>query len=1465
MFFAAITALVKVPAVQTWLVHRIAAQLSDQMNTTVSIGAVEVKLFSSISLKGLYIEDLKHDTLLYAPELNASISGFDFRKHKFTVTGVDVKNPSIHLCRYKNISGLNIDFLIDYFSSTDTIPDTTVVNWDYKIDRVNLDNAVFTYRDYRWNDTTSTVNFEDLYISGLDLQADDIVPTGDSLLFTISKMNAKEKSGFAIDDLTGKFSIGNEHLAARSLIVKTKQSDVNGDVRLNFNSWDDMNDFIPKVKMESYFTVSKVATEDLKYFSEEVIGLKKVLTFKGDIHGTVDNLKGRKLFIQYTPDCYFKGDLSFKGLPDIDATFIDMMAEDLSLNKKDVETFPEYPFATGEPISLPGNMVALGNVHFKGKFTGFYNDFVAFGTANTAIGFLSSDINFKVGHGKVPASYSGSLITHRFNIGKLLKVFPDVGEITAKMKVKGQSLALAKLEADLAGEISSFDIKGYHYTGLSVDGHFSHRMFNGSLIVSDPNVDLDFKGTLDYSKEKPVLDFTALVKNAKLGLLNLVNDNTANLSTKAELKCTGSKIDDLNGTLHFTNTNYIHVLQGITINNLFIDASTEGVNRNIMLRSDFADGNMSGNFQLSTFFQSASYILGKYIPSITVSKISEFANQTFDYSVTLKETRGVLDVLLPELSIVAGTSIHGSFNTNTENFSASLKSEEIIYRGIRIGGISLNSNTENNSLKLYLMNKELQVNDSLLFNNVLFAGVANRDSADINLSVTNIDTSFSRFNCGFSVKFLSTGYTSVKLVPNEFVVQKQEWSLDPVNYLIFDKSGALVSNLNFKSGDQEVSINGILGYDSTSTLKVRLKDFNSSILNKVLNVYDAEIGGIANGNISIASLLKNPVIQSDLSVKDLSWYGDTLGDAEMVTSWNTPNGKIDVNGFITRGGLKNIAVNGAYIFHNDGDEINFDINLQKTDVKSFSHYLEGLCSDIHGIASGKFKLFGRLSSPQLTGTAHLQKVIFKVDYLNTVYNFSTDVELTENKISFNDVVINDIKGNKATASGSITHDYLSDFYFDVDIATQNTQILNTTIRNNDLYYGNINGTGNISIKGYLDFLKMDIAMRSEKGTTINIPLNNPEEISKGSFITFIKTDTVTDKTEKNVVDLSGLEINMDLDVTTDANIKLIFDDKIGDVIEGNGSGSIKMKINDADGFLMYGNYYIEEGQYTFTLQNVISKPFTIEKGGNISWTGDPYDAEVNINADYSKLRVNLFDLLQDTTTNYRKPIPVILRLKLTEKLFNPVIGFDIEVPNIDAATSSRIQRYISTDEQKFRQAVSLLILRRFSPPDELANKPSTSGAVGSNAYEFLSQQLSNWASQIDENINVGINYNPGNSLTQEELEFALSTSLFNDRVTLEGNVGVAGNNNSTTQSTSNIVGDFSVDVKARKDGKVRLKAFNRSNNNTLLNNFNSQYTQGIGVFYRQEFNTFSELINKLRERRRKTKDATKSGSDIPNK
>jgi hypothetical protein len=321
-----------------------------------------------------------------------------------------------------------------------------------------------------------------------------------------------------------------------------------------------------------------------------------------------------------------------------------------------------------------------------------------------------------------------------------------------------------------------------------------------------------------------------------------------------------------------------------------------------------------------------------------------------------------------------------------------------------------------------------------------------------------------------------------------------------------------------------------------------------------------------------------------------------------------------------------------------------------------------------------------------------------------------------------------------------------------------------------------------------------------------------------------------------------MTIDMSLEATTDATILLVFDSKIGDVIEGTGKGNLRMTVTPTEDLKMYGNYELESGKYLFTMQNVLNKNFYLERGGYIRWNGDPYDANINISALY-KPKVSLFDLFQDST--FKKNVPVTLKLNLTDKLFNPNISFDISVQNVDPTVETQIKRLINTEEEKYRQAISLIVAKRFTTPSDLSDRGGvSSGAiVGSNAYELLTNQLSNWASQISDQFDVNVSYNPGDQVTNDQIEVGVQTSIFNNRILIDVSGGTA-NTPTKGQNTTNIVGDFNVEYMASKDGRFKLKAFNRSNNNTLINNINSNYTQGVGVFYRQEFNSFKELFRR---------------------
>ncbi len=469
----------------------------------------------------------------------------------------------------------------------------------------------------------------------------------------------------------------------------------------------------------------------------------------------------------------------------------------------------------------------------------------------------------------------------------------------------------------------------------------------------------------------------------------------------------------------------------------------------------------------------------------------------------------------------------------------------------------------------------------------------------------------------------------------------------------------------------------------------------------------------------------------------------------------------------------------------------------------------------------------------------MQQASFVIDYLNTRYSLAEEVEFNEKYFRFRKFKINDENGHQAELDGYVYHNHLKNFILDLNIDAKNFQMLNTTLSQNELYYGKAYGTGKIKIVGPLDLIYMRIAIKTERETRIFIPLSNPEEVSRISYINFVTPEQEIAEAIASDLDLSGIEMDFELDVTPDAEIQLIFDSKIGDVIKGRGTGNINMAINTNGDFRMYGNYQVVSGDYLFTLQNLLNKKFIVQPGGTIRWNGSPYEAEIDLEGIY-KLKASLYDLIQDTT--YTERIPVEVHLRLTDELFNPTIKFNIEVPDIDPTAATFIDRYISTEQDKSKQTMSLLVLNRFSPADDVTYQGSSSTGVTANAAELLSQQLSVWASQISDVVAVGVKYRAADAFSQEELEVALSTRLFNDRVSLDGNVGVSGNNNN--ENTSNLVGDFNVEVKVNKDGKLRFKAFNKTINSSILNNYNSPYTQGIGVFYREEFDTVKELLQR---------------------
>jgi hypothetical protein len=1432
---------IRTPVFQTWIVARVGDYLASEWNTRVEIERVEIEFFRTLSIKGLYVEDLHGDTLLYAGELNTVIQLFDPRDNKIFLSGVELNDATVKLQKYKGEKGINLNFIVDYFSAeqTDTVP---TPHFDFDPGEIRLNRVEFVYRDNRYDDYFKGVDFEDIRVTGLNAVIDGLRFEEDTVWASVQHISFLEKSGFGLEYFETSAKITPVEMDFQDLLIKTDYSQIQGALTFRYDDFTDFDDFLEKVRIQSEFEESTLSSNDLVFFATELEGLNEEITFSGTIKGTVSQIRGRDLDIRFCDHSMFRGDISIAGLPDFEESFFDLVIDEMVTDKNEIESIREYPFNRDVFTDLPEELSRLGRVRFSGKFTGFLNDFVAYGNASTALGYVTSDINLKIDPKPEKSSYSGHLSASEFDIGVLTRNTSILGKVSFKTDVRGSGLTIDKVNAKMNGLVEFIDLYGYTYRNVRVDATMAKKLFNGSLAVSDENLGLEFKGTIDLTHSIPVFDFVTDIPYARLAKLKIIDrDTTALFATTASINLKGKGIDEMTGFIRLGRTAYTEINKSILIDSLHFTSMASGNFKNASVRSDLFDFDIQGSYRRTSIFRELEHLLAEYMPILKQTKRLPDDNLNMTFWAQLKNTSAVSDIFFPGFNVSEGTVLKGSLSNSNGNIDVELVSDSLRYGEFLLAGIHLNA--ENRNARLFVTNQvgQVGISDTIRIHNVRMTGNTDKTRSEILLSGADIDTTHSLFRIGTEMQYLPAGQVKLSILSAEMLAQRMTWEIDPANSILFDSTFIDFTNFGFSSGTQQVRLNGRASHSALDALVLTLKDFDASILNPVLSIYDVNIGGIASGEARCYGVLEKPLFNANLQVSNMRFFQDTLGNATLDAAYAPELKTVTVAALVDRGGTRNVEVNGKYYIRTKNDSLDFDIKLQKTALSTFSGYAEGLVSDIRGNATGSLKISGYANKPVLTGRVRLQQASFLVDYLNTRYSLADEVEFTPNYIRFRKIKVNDNNGNTAVVDGFIYHNHLTEFILNLEITAKNFQMLNTRSTQNEMYYGEAYGTGKVRILGPLDLIQMNLAIKTEKNTKVFIPLSNPDEVSKSSFINFVSSGDNAPVVIRQETKLKGIEMDFELDVTPDAEVQLIFDSKIGDVIKGRGTGNIIMNINTEGDFLMYGNYQVVSGDYLFTLKNIINKKFIITPGGTISWNGSPYEAKIDLEGVY-KLKASLYDLMQDTT--YSDRVPVHVHLFLKEDLFNPNISFDIKIPDIDPTTETYINRYISTEQAKSMQTMSLLVLNRFSPGDGVDYQGRSSSGVSANAAEILSQQLSVWASQISDVVNIGVNYRAADAFSEEELEVALSTKLFNDRVTLDGNVGVSDNN----ENTSGIIGDFQVEVKVSKDGKFRFKAFNKTINNSILNNYNSPYTQGIGIFYREDFNTFGELMRRFRDK-----------------
>jgi len=1452
--------LLQVSAVQTYLINRISGHLSKEMNSSITIGKIDYRFFNKLSLEDILVRDQHNDTLFYTSGIVAGIRRFDINRKILRLGKVSIVRPVVGLVT-DSTGLLNLDYYLNQLNNpADTGKSEPLT---LSADVVELNDARFSMIDHSAKKGKSIIDFTNLHVNDINTVIEDLRVGKDTTSFTIYNLSFSESSGFNLKRMNSSVTLAEKNITLGSLNLETDSSIINfSKIAMKTDSAGSFDKFTTDVKLDVRMDKSLISTSDLAYFLPFAEGVHESVWLSGKFLGTVSELRGRNIALTYRDNTALDCDFDLSGLPNIDNTFIYIGVNSLRTIAGDIEKIR----VNGKPaVVLPDAAYKLGPISFDGSFTGFTTDFVTYGQLSTSQGSIRTDISLRPEKSK-RYSVKGTLKGSGINLGELTAQPDMYGNLSFTTSVDGYAYNLKKFSANLTGNIDSVQFNKYNYKNVSMNGVFTEKTWDGSINISDRNIRMDLLGMFDFSNKLPEFDFTLNLAHANLFKLNFdKKDSTSAATMLMTANFKGTNIDNLDGEIKMLNSSFVKYGNNLELYDFSVKTFKDNNTPVLRLRTDYVDADIKGYYNfatLGTFLKSAVSVVIPPFRRVALQK-ADLKKNNFSFQVSFKKTDNLNNffrtgVVLADKSFIRGSVVQDTIMT-VEARSRSLNFNNNIFSDLaidaKVSGPGLTFGLRSSSLNLLSQSalKDFTIDFRTKPDNFIFS--VDWDNKD---KVLNRGSFIARGKLSPNQVKKASPILTISIDSTEVYARNNLWTIDN-STLKIDSSSVDIDKFFIRNQDNYYLVDGTVSENPSDTLRFDFRGIDIAPLNYISNQQNVndpdfvpyDFKGILDGRISLTNVYRNLLLECNLNIHDFGIFKTDLGTLSIGSELDIGKNIVNIRAADNLNGLKMLDIKGYY---DPGTKIaSLDAKADKLTINFLNPLLGTFASGISGTASGKVNLMLHNGHIVLTGAVFAENARMKIDYLQSKFRLNDSIRFDKNGIALRNIKATDEKGNTVLIDGRVNHHDFMDFGVDLTLNTKDALVLNTKPKDNDIFYGTAYATGVTTIKSKGDILAFDISGRTGKNTKFFIPLTSSLSVSDYSFISFanakIKKAGDSDSDKGNLKPASsstGLDLNFDLEVTPEAEAQLIFDSKVGDIMKGHGSGNLNITYDPKGNFRITGDYIVEDGDYLFTLGNILNKPFSVENGGKIMFNGDINNAEIDMKAIY-KLKASLFPILQDE--NYKDRIPVECQLNLTGNLWNPIVGFNIYLPTADEKTRTYVRNAISTEEEMSRQFLYLLVMNSFYADPSMgiasaSGTPSGTSAMAVTTFEMLSNQLSNWLSQISNDFDIGVAYRPGSGnkdINPQEVQVALSTQILNDKVVINGNFDVPLSGSSSSASNTNqITGDFDAEVKLTN--KLNFKVFNRYNN--PYTGKGVDYTQGIGIFFKQDFDHLRDLFHK---------------------
>lgn len=1060
----------------------------------------------------------------------------------------------------------------------------------------------------------------------------------------------------------------------------------------------------------------------------------------------------------------------------------------------------------------------------------------------TALGIIESNLQMSDLDNIDNAKYNGNIILDGFDVGAMIND-KTIGKVSMNLDVDGKGFNQKYLNTSFAGDVFQLKYNGYNYTKIIVDGSFKQPIFKGQFYINDPNLFMDFNGILDLSKRENIYDFHSKIDYANLERLNFIKDSISVFKGDIVVKATGNSFDNLKGNMLLTNASYqnkkdLYFVDYLNVNSTF-DANGE---RAITIDSpDAIQGSVVGKYKFNQLQKMVENSLGTFYANFKPNKVLPNQYLKFDFDVNSK----LIEIFNPNISLAKSTKLKGSIASDSKNFKLDFSSPQIVAY----------ENTFDNVL-VQLDNKNPLYNAYVQLDSIKTKHYKIRDFSMINTfskDTLNFRTEFKGGKFGNDFYNLNFYHTINKENKNVIGFNKSElqfkdylWFLNEKenkenNKIVFDKK---LSNFSFQDliishENQSINFVGILNGKQNKDLQLTFDNVN---LNKVTpDVEKFKFDGNLNGKINFKQ--NNTIFQptSTLRIDSLKVNDIALGKMDLDIEGDESLQKFHISSNLENQNVESFTADGDISIIDNKTALDVDLSFDNFNLGVLGKIGGDVITNIRGFVSGNARIDGDINDLDYNGRLFVNEAGLTIPYLNTDYKIdnNTVVDVTENKFIIRETDLTDTKFNtKGTLNGFIKHKQFADWQLDLAINTKRLLALNTEDQEDAAYYGTAFMNGSATIKGPTNNLMIKVDAESAKGTDIKIPINDAQAVSENKYIHILSPEEKKQKKDDKVImsrNYNGLELEFNFEITEVANVEVILSRESGHGMNGKGNGTLLFRINTLGKFEMFGDFSVVSGSYRFKYGGLIDKELTVRKGGSITWSGDPLAASLNLEAVY-KTTANPSVLIDNPSFNKKVDVEVIIGVK--GSLTNPEPDFNINFPNIGSSLKSEIQYKLEDKDARQTQALSLLSSNTFLSSEGLSQSQPTN-----LLFEKAQSLFKDIFSNSSDRISIAPEYVAADRTPNQQTDGRIGvvvSSQINDRITVNGKVGVPVGGITETA----IVGDLEVQYRVNTDGTLNLRVFNRENDITYIGQ-GIGYTQGIGMSYEVDFDTFSELVNKI--------------------